>query len=113
MTARARPEGRSAVCSTSPTPTALLVEMRLLFDQHGRPFERTETRYVADRYVIDVVHTRLPSLRIVGAEHVHPVAAIGAGRTEVARRPSRAAPIAPAWGPSEAGTTCTSRGPRA
>lgn len=36
---------------------ALLVETRLLFDQHGRPFERTESRYVADRYVIDVVHT--------------------------------------------------------
>jgi GntR family transcriptional regulator len=36
---------------------ALLVEVRLLFDQHGRPFERTESRYVADRYVIDVVHT--------------------------------------------------------
>lgn len=37
--------------------TALLVELRLLFDQHGRPFERTESRYVAGRYVIDVVHT--------------------------------------------------------
>jgi GntR family transcriptional regulator len=36
---------------------ALLVELRILFDQHGRVFERTETRYVADRYVIDVVHT--------------------------------------------------------
>jgi GntR family transcriptional regulator len=36
---------------------ALLVEVRLLLDQHGRPFERTESRYVADRYVIDVVHT--------------------------------------------------------
>jgi len=40
-----------------PARTALLVELRLLFDQHGRPFERTESRYVADRYVIDVVHT--------------------------------------------------------
>ena len=37
--------------------SALLVELRLLYDQHGRPFERTESRYVADRYVIDVVHT--------------------------------------------------------
>jgi GntR family transcriptional regulator len=37
--------------------TALLVELRILFDQEGRVFERTETRYVADRYVIDVVHT--------------------------------------------------------
>jgi GntR family transcriptional regulator len=36
---------------------ALLVELRILFDQHGRVFERTETRYAADRYVIDVVHT--------------------------------------------------------
>jgi GntR family transcriptional regulator len=36
---------------------ALLVELRTLFDQRGRVFERTETRYVADRYVIDVVHT--------------------------------------------------------
>jgi DNA-binding GntR family transcriptional regulator len=33
------------------------VELRVLFDQEGRVFERTETRYVADRYVIDVVHT--------------------------------------------------------
>jgi GntR family transcriptional regulator len=37
--------------------SALLVELRILFDQDGRPFERTETRYAADRYVIDVVHT--------------------------------------------------------
>jgi GntR family transcriptional regulator len=37
--------------------SALLVELRILFDQRGRVFERTETRYVADRYVIDVVHT--------------------------------------------------------
>lgn len=40
-----------------PPNAALLVEVRILFDQHGRIFERTETRYVADRYVIDVVHT--------------------------------------------------------
>ena len=37
--------------------SALLVELRILFDQQGRAFERTETRYAADRYVIDVVHT--------------------------------------------------------
>ena len=37
--------------------SALLVELRVLFDQEGRVFERTETRYAADRYVIDVVHT--------------------------------------------------------
>lgn len=40
---------------TAPT-AALLVEVRLLFDQNDRPFERTESCYVADRYVIDVVH---------------------------------------------------------
>ena len=40
-----------------PGSAALLVELRLLFDQYGRPFERTESRYVADRYVVDVVHT--------------------------------------------------------
>jgi GntR family transcriptional regulator len=40
-----------------PVRTALLVELRVLYDQHGVPFERTESRYVADRYVIDVVHT--------------------------------------------------------
>src|SRR5512132_297740 len=37
--------------------SALLVELRILFDQESRVFERTETRYAADRYVIDVVHT--------------------------------------------------------
>jgi GntR family transcriptional regulator len=36
---------------------ALLVEVRVLFDQAGQVFERTETRYVADRYVIDVEHS--------------------------------------------------------
>jgi len=40
-----------------PPHAALLVELRILFDQEGRVFERTETRYVADRYVIDVVHS--------------------------------------------------------
>jgi GntR family transcriptional regulator len=40
-----------------PQQAALLVELRILFDQDGRAFERTETRYVADRYVIDVVHS--------------------------------------------------------
>lgn len=37
---------------------ALLVETRVLVDQHDRPFERTESRYVADRYVIDVTHVQ-------------------------------------------------------
>ena len=36
--------------------SALLVELRVLFDQVGRVFERTETRYAADRYDYDVVH---------------------------------------------------------
>jgi GntR family transcriptional regulator len=36
---------------------ALLVETRVLFDQHDRPFERTESRYLGDRYAIGVVHT--------------------------------------------------------
>ena len=39
-----------------PPHAALLVEVRIIFDQEGRAFERTETRYVADRYVIDVHH---------------------------------------------------------
>jgi GntR family transcriptional regulator len=39
-----------------PPHAALLVELRLLFDQRGLPFERTESRYVAERYVIDVHH---------------------------------------------------------
>lgn len=40
-----------------PPQAALLVELRILFDQENRAFERTQTRYVADRYVIDVVHS--------------------------------------------------------
>ena len=32
----------------------LLVERRLIFDQRGRPIERTESRYVADRYGLNV-----------------------------------------------------------
>ena len=55
VTARLARGPRRALLDVPPR-TALLVELRLLFDQHGRPFERTETRYVADRYVIDVVH---------------------------------------------------------
>lgn len=47
---------RDAVLLDVPTRHPLLVELRLLFDQHGRPFERTTTTYVPDRYVIDVVH---------------------------------------------------------
>jgi GntR family transcriptional regulator len=33
---------------------ALLVERRLIADQHGRPLELTESRYVAERYALDV-----------------------------------------------------------
>ncbi|MCW7945177.1 GntR family transcriptional regulator [Streptomyces hygroscopicus] len=33
---------------------ALLVEVRLILDQHGDPLEFTESRYVGDRYALDV-----------------------------------------------------------
>lgn len=56
VTARLARRAETRLLETAAS-AALLVEMRLLFDQHGRPFERTESRYVADRYVIDVVHT--------------------------------------------------------
>ena len=37
------------------TPGApLLVERRLIVDQAGRPLERTESRYAASRYGLDV-----------------------------------------------------------
>ena len=32
----------------------MLVERRLIFDQRGRPIERTESRYAADRYGLNV-----------------------------------------------------------
>jgi GntR family transcriptional regulator len=32
----------------------MLVERRLIFDQRGKPIERTESRYAADRYGLDV-----------------------------------------------------------
>ena len=32
----------------------MLVERRLIFDQRGRPIERTESRYAGDRYGLDV-----------------------------------------------------------
>lgn len=34
--------------------SALLVERRLIFDQHNRPLERTESRYAGDRYALDL-----------------------------------------------------------
>jgi GntR family transcriptional regulator len=56
ITARLARASETDLLDLSPQ-SALLVELRILFDQEGRVFERTETRYVADRYVIDVVHT--------------------------------------------------------
>ena len=56
ITARLARASETELLDLAP-PSALLVELRVLFDQEGRVFERTETRYVADRYVIDVVHT--------------------------------------------------------
>ena len=56
ITARLAPQVDAALLDLE-RPAALLVELRLLYDRAGRPFERTETRYVAERYVIDVVHT--------------------------------------------------------
>lgn len=35
--------------------SALLVERRLIYDAEGKPLEDTETRYVAERYVLDAV----------------------------------------------------------
>jgi GntR family transcriptional regulator len=37
-----------------PRGSPLLVERRLIFDQAGRPLESTESRYAAERYVLDV-----------------------------------------------------------
>ena len=36
----------------------VLCERRVIYDQHGRPLEHTETRYAADRYVFDVTMYR-------------------------------------------------------
>jgi GntR family transcriptional regulator len=32
----------------------MLVERRVIVDQRGRPIERTESRYAADRYGLDI-----------------------------------------------------------
>ena len=37
-----------------PAGTPMLVERRLIYDQRGRPIERTESRYAADRYGLNV-----------------------------------------------------------
>ena len=62
ITARLAWTSETALLDLAPQ-SALLVELRVLFDQEGQVFERTETRYVADRYVIDVVHTAPRRLR--------------------------------------------------
>jgi GntR family transcriptional regulator len=36
------------------TRTALLVEQRLILDQNAKPLELTSSRYVGDRYALDV-----------------------------------------------------------
>ena len=76
VTARAARRAEAASLDI-PTRSALLVEMRLLFDQHGRPFERTETRYVADRYVIDVMHVHPYASRRVGPQRGADGAGVG------------------------------------
>lgn len=40
--------------------SALLVERRLIYDAEGKPLEDTETRYVAERYVLDAVFSVAP-----------------------------------------------------
>ena len=57
--------GRASLVAEAATPAdarrlgvrrggPLLVERRLILDQAGRPLERTESRYAADRYALDV-----------------------------------------------------------
>ena len=43
-----------AVLLGIPAGTPMLVERRLIYDQRGRPIERTESRYAADRYGLNV-----------------------------------------------------------
>ncbi|MCP2328758.1 GntR family transcriptional regulator [Hamadaea flava] len=53
----------TAACATSedadllriPPGSAVLIERRLIKDQHGHPLERTESRYAANRYGLDVI----------------------------------------------------------
>lgn len=40
--------------------SALLVERRLIYDAEGKPLDDTETRYVAERYVLDAVFSLAP-----------------------------------------------------
>ena len=48
-----RPRG-CAVCWGCATGEPMLVERRLILDQRGRPLERTESRYAASRYGLNV-----------------------------------------------------------
>lgn len=50
-----------AVLLDVPAGSPVLVERRLITDQHGHPLERTESRYAADRYGLDVVFTVDPA----------------------------------------------------
>lgn len=53
ITARAA-NARDAKLLEVPRGSPLLVEERLIVDQHGRPVELTESRYAAERYGLDV-----------------------------------------------------------
>jgi GntR family transcriptional regulator len=53
LTAETASPGEAHLLDVSPG-AALLVERRLILDGRNRPLERTETRYVADRYALDV-----------------------------------------------------------
>lgn len=47
-------DGHEATLLDIDVSSALLVEQRLILDQHGRPLELTDSRYVATRYGLDV-----------------------------------------------------------
>ncbi len=52
--ARRPPAADDAVLLGVARGEPMLVERRLIFDQRGRPIERTESRYAADRYGLNV-----------------------------------------------------------
>jgi GntR family transcriptional regulator len=52
VTARLADKGDAELLELT-LPAALLVESRMVYDGNGRPLERTETAYVASRWVID------------------------------------------------------------
>ena len=55
-----------------PVRSPLIVERRVVYDGAGTPLEHTETRYVAERYVIDAVFTMY-------SEHAEPGQVSGLG----------------------------------